>query len=100
MEAYDAFADVEYWSGNYAKAVEYCDLALKKEPENEDFLFKKAKILHSSENYEGAVASLEELVRINGSNAEALKKTSGIPVGCDEEPDSDKLYNRSFRPIV
>ena len=74
MEALDAFADVEYWSENYAKAIEYCDLALKKDPKNEDFLFKKAKILHSSEKYEEAVASLEELIRINHSNAEALKK--------------------------
>lgn len=74
MEALDAFADVEYWSGNYDKAIEYCDLALKKDPKNEDFLFKKAKILHSSEKYEEAVASLDELISINGSNAEALKK--------------------------
>jgi YaiO family outer membrane protein len=74
MEAFDAFADVEYWSGNYTKAIEYCDLALKKDPKNEAMLFKKAKILHSSEKYEEAVASLEELISINGSNAEALKK--------------------------
>jgi len=74
MEALDAFADVEYWSENYAKAVEYCDLALRKDPKNEGFLFKKAKILHSSEKYEEAVASLEELISINDSNAEALKK--------------------------
>lgn len=74
MEALDAFADVEYWSENYTKAIEYCDLALKKDPKNEDFLFKKARILHSSEKYEEAVVSLEELIRINHSNAEALKK--------------------------
>jgi len=47
---------------------------LKKDPKNEDFLFKKAKILHSSERYEEAVASLEELIRMNDSNAEAMKK--------------------------
>lgn len=74
MEALDAYADVEYWSENYSKAIEYCDLALKKDPKNEDFLFKKAKILHSSEKYEEAVASLEELISINTSNAEAMKK--------------------------
>jgi YaiO family outer membrane protein len=74
MEALDAFADVEYWSENYTKAIEYCDLALKKDSTNEDFLFKKAKILHSSEKYDEAVAALENLIRINSSNAEALKK--------------------------
>jgi YaiO family outer membrane protein len=73
-EALDAFADVEYWSGNYDKAIEYCNLAIKKDSANEDFLFKKAKILHSNEKYEEAVATLEQLIRHNDSNAEAMKK--------------------------
>ena len=74
MEALDAFADVEYWSENYAKAVEYCDLALKKDSANEDFLFKKARILHSSDKYGDAVTTLEALIQMNPTNAEALKK--------------------------
>lgn len=74
MEALDAFADVEYWSENYAKAIEYCDLALKKDLTNEDFLFKKARILHSSEKYGDAVNTLEALIQMNPTNAEALKK--------------------------
>jgi len=74
MEALDAFADVEYWSENYAKAIEFCDLALKKDSTAEAFLFKKARILHSSEKYEEAVAILEKLIRKNPAHAEALKK--------------------------
>ena len=74
MEAFDAFADVEYWSENYAKAVEYCDLALKKDSTNEGFLFKKARILHSSEKYGEAVNTLEAMIQMNPTNAEALKK--------------------------
>ena len=74
MEALDAFADVEYWSENYTIAVEYCDLALKKDPKIEDFLFKKARILHSSEKYGDAVNTLEALIQMNPTNAEALKK--------------------------
>jgi YaiO family outer membrane protein len=74
MEALNAFADVEYWSDNYTKAIEYCDMALKKDSTNEDFLLKKARILHSSEKYEDAVIILEKLIRINSSNAEAMKK--------------------------
>lgn len=73
-EALDAFADVEYWSGNYAKAIEYCDLALKNDSTNEGFLLKKAKILHSSQKYEEAVTTLQNLLQINSSNAEGLKK--------------------------
>lgn len=74
MEALDAFSDVEYWSENYAKAIEYCDLALKKDSTAEAFLFKKARILHSSEKYEEAVATLEKLIQKNPAHAEALKK--------------------------
>ncbi len=74
MEALDVYADIEYWSENYSKAIEYCDSALKKEPNNEDFLLKKSKILHSSEKYEEAVSTLETLIGINAANAEALKK--------------------------
>jgi YaiO family outer membrane protein len=74
LEAYDAFADVEYWSENYSKAIEYCDIALKMDQKNENILLKKARILHSSEKFEEAVVSLEELIRINNSNAEALKR--------------------------
>ena len=74
MEALDAFADVEYWSENYSKVLEYCDLALKKDPTAEAFLFKKARILHSSKKDEEAVATLEKLIKINPANAEALKK--------------------------
>ncbi len=74
MEALDAFADVEYWSENYAKAIDYCDLALKKDSTAEAFQFKKARILHSSEKFEEAVATLEKLIRKNPAYAEALKK--------------------------
>jgi YaiO family outer membrane protein len=73
-EALDAYADVEYWSGNYEKAIEYCDMALKRDSTDEDFLFKKAKIQHSSERFEEAVSTLEQLIRINGANGEAMKK--------------------------
>jgi YaiO family outer membrane protein len=74
MEALDAFADVEYWSGNYTKAIEYCDLALKKDSVAEAFLFKKARILHSSKKYDEAVATLEKLIQINPAYTDALKK--------------------------
>ena len=73
-EVLDAFADVEYWSGNYAKAIEYCDLALQKDSTALDFLFKKAKILHSSNRFAEAVATLEKLVQRNPTHADALKK--------------------------
>ncbi len=74
MEALDAFADVEYWSENYDKAVEYCDLALKKQPSSEAFTVKKARILHSNEKYEEAVSTLHDFIQLYPGQAEALKK--------------------------
>lgn len=74
MDALDAFVDVEYWSENYDKAVEYCDLALKKAPYSEDFLLKKARILHSNEKYKEAVATLEDFIQKYPGQAEVLKK--------------------------
>ena len=74
MDALDAFVDVEYWSENYDKAIEYCDLALKKAPYSEDFLLKKARILHSNEKYKEAVATLEDFIRKYPGQADVLKK--------------------------
>ncbi len=74
MDALDAFVDVEYWSENYDKAIEYCDLALKKAPYSEDFLLKKARILHSNEKYREAVTTLEDFIQKYPGQAEALKK--------------------------
>ena len=74
MDALDAFVDVEYWSENYDKAIEYCDLALKKAPYSEDFLLKKARILHSNDKYKEAVATLEDFIQKYPGQAEVLKK--------------------------
>jgi len=74
MEALDAFADVEYWSDNYDKAIEYCNLALRKDSTAEAFLLKKAKILHSSEKFEDAVVTLKKLIQKNPTHTEAMKK--------------------------
>jgi len=74
MEVLGAFADVEYWSENYSKAVEYCDMALQKDSVAEDFLLKKAKILNSNEKFEKAVTTLEDFVRKNPGYTEVMKK--------------------------
>jgi len=74
MEALDASADIEYWSQNYPKAIEYCNQALTKNPVEENFLYKKAKILHSSGRHGEAVSTLEKLILINSTHSEAMKK--------------------------
>lgn len=73
MEALGVYSDIEYWSDNYQKAIEYCDKALTLEPKNEDFLLKKARIQHGSEAFDDAVKTLQTLIGINSGNAEAIK---------------------------
>jgi YaiO family outer membrane protein len=74
FEALDAYADVEYWSGNYATAIDYCNQALEKEPRAEAILLKKAKILHSDRQFQEAVTTLEMLIRLNPAHSEAMQK--------------------------
>lgn len=74
MEVLSAFADVEYWSENYRKAVEYCDMALQKDSLAEDFLLKKARILNSYEQYEEAVNVLEVYNKQHPGSTEVVRK--------------------------
>ncbi len=75
MEAYDALSDVEFWADNNEKAIEYCDDALKIEPESSSFTLKKARILYSEEKYDDAVSVLEDFLHKKYSgNGEIIKK--------------------------
>lgn len=74
VEALDALSDVEYWAENYEKAIEYCNLALRNDSTAENFVLKKARILHSYEKYEDAVILLEEYFIKNPGNSEFLIK--------------------------
>jgi YaiO family outer membrane protein len=74
MDAISAIADVEYWSENYIKAIEYCNLALQKDSTAESFWMKKARILYSSEKVEEAVEVLENYLKKNPGNAAFIRK--------------------------
>ncbi len=74
MEAYDALSDVEYWSENYDKAVEYCDAAIQNDPKDISFVLKKARILYTSEAYEKAVKVLEDYLLKKPGQEEFIRK--------------------------
>jgi len=74
MEAYDALSDVEFWADDNAKAIEYCNAALKQEPESSKFALKKARILYSDEQYEEAVEELETYLHKNPGEPDFLLK--------------------------
>ncbi|MCK3683023.1 YaiO family outer membrane beta-barrel protein [Maribellus sp. YY47] len=73
-EAYDALSDVEFWSDNNEKAIEYCDAALKTEPGSHAFALKKARILYSSERFEEAVNVLEDFLRQHPGQTDFVRK--------------------------
>lgn len=74
LDAISAIADIEHWSENYAKAIEYCNLALEKDSSAENFWMKKARILYDSENVEQAVEVLENYLKIDPGNGVFLNK--------------------------
>lgn len=74
MEAYDALSDVEFWADNNARAIEYCNAALKLEPESPKFAMKKARILYSDEQYNEAVDVLETYLHENPGEPDFLLK--------------------------
>lgn len=74
FEVLGALADVEYWSDNHSKAIEYCDKALQKEPDSEEFVLKKARILNSDEKTEEAVGLLSDFVENESASPELMKK--------------------------
>ncbi len=73
-EAFDALSDVEYWSGNYEKAIEYCDEALKINPGAKEFILKKARILRSDEKHVESVSLLEDYLQKNPGSSEFIIK--------------------------
>jgi YaiO family outer membrane protein len=71
-DAYNALIDAEYWTKNLDLALKYCDDGLRVDPDNEDFLLKKTKVLMKKEDYSAAVETVERLLEINPSHREAL----------------------------
>jgi YaiO family outer membrane protein len=74
MEALDALSDVEYWSDNDDKAIEYCNKALEIDPLSGSFALKKARILYGGEQYEQAVDVLESYLKKDPGNVDFIKK--------------------------
>ena len=71
-DAINAAIDMEYWSDNSKQALVYCNLGLEKYPKSEDYLLKKARVLANLKQYDEAFSTIERLLSINNSNAEAL----------------------------
>ncbi len=100
-DAINAAVDLEYWSGNSQKALEYCNRGLVYYPASSDLLLKKARVLDDLERYDEAFAVLEKLLSLNSSNPDALsfaerlkEKVRKNAIGVTYEYDKfDKTFN-------
>lgn len=90
LDARNALIDVEYWSNHTQLALIYCEEGLDIDPNNQDFLLKKARILVKMENLEAASESIHRLLGINPSHEEALQLLERIQF-------LTEIYNISLR---
>ena len=70
-DAIDALIDVEFWSEDYVQSLKYAKIGLSFHPNNENFLYKKAKALNYSGDTKNASDILAYLLNINPSNKDA-----------------------------
>lgn len=101
-DALNALIDVEMWDDQYNQALKLVDLALKTYPSNEDYLFKRARILKNLKNEAEAIGAINQLLTVNASHeqglallkaikSQRLKYTVGVSYNVD-------LFSRTFDP--
>lgn len=76
--ALDVLADLEFWAGNLSAALKYSGWLVHQYPNNENFLFKNARLLLKAGDRRGAALALNRLLDRNPSHPEALKLFSRI----------------------
>jgi len=75
-----ALANNELWSDNPQAALDILNKALVNSPNNEEFLYLKAKALNNLKRYDEAIAVLEQLLKINPNNEKAKALLASIKV--------------------
>jgi len=70
-DAVDALIDNEVFSDNFKDAIHFADIGLSSHPDDENFLFKKAKALNYSGNSAKASDILNRILAKNPSNNDA-----------------------------
>jgi len=70
-DAIDALTDNEFYDQNYLKSIFYAEKGITEYANNESFIFKKARALNKTGDYQNAVKLLNELLKLNPSNKDA-----------------------------
>ncbi len=72
-DALNALIDAELWTNRLEDALHVCETGLDHHPENQDFLWKRARVLYLQQEYAGSADTLGRLLEINPGHAEALQ---------------------------
>ena len=80
-DAVDALIDVELFSDNYLKAIEYADIGLSYHPNDDTFLYKKAKAINYSGDSRKAITLLNQVLAKDPSNKPAVDLLLSIQKG-------------------
>ena len=75
-----ALTNNELWSDNPQAALDIVNKALIDSPNNEEFLYLKAKALNNLKRYDEAIAVLNQLLKINPNNDKAKSLLASIKV--------------------
>lgn len=73
-----AYASLEYWNDQYAKALELVDRGLALHPKAEDLLYLKGRINYSNNNYVEADRAISQLLVLNPRHTEARALSKNI----------------------
>jgi tetratricopeptide (TPR) repeat protein len=77
-EASIAFADIEYWQGQYENSLAICNKGLIAHPQSPDLLIRKARNLSSLKKFNEAKIITHSLLAENPKNEEAIKLAGSI----------------------
>ncbi|HEY4789174.1 MAG TPA: YaiO family outer membrane beta-barrel protein [Bacteroidales bacterium] len=75
-----AMANNELWADNPQAALDILNKALIDNPDNEEFLYLKARALNNLKRYDEAIAALNQLLKINPKNEKAQSLLTSIKV--------------------
>lgn len=78
VDAYAAYADMEYWNDNHEKAVRLLDRGLSVFPGSVPLLIRKAKVLAVQREYQQAIIVADSILSIDRKNTEARALASQI----------------------
>lgn len=75
---YMAYASLEYWNDQSAKAIALVDKGLSYHATSQDLLLLKTKIAYSSNDYQNAEKTVNTLLKLNPKNSEARALAKNI----------------------